>query len=460
MGIITLDFADNSQNGGGNMLLEFNATNYRSFKNTLTFSMVPAPKQKGLDYSILTEKIGSNEYKGLSSAVIYGPNASGKTNIIGAMDTFRSIILRGNINNTERTNTPNAASCVLEMIPFNGLSEVKPIEFGIKFIESGMFIEYHLHAKVGLFLQQNYAREISFEKLSINGTTVFERTNGLHLMNLSSIRKYLNNATSKNFDSIGEIAENALIPEELFLTNGFKSIVSKELSSIITEWFANKFMIIYQANAVQLTRRFANPKENTIYIEKTLNEAAEAFGISSNALGFKTLKSDEDMVLFSLFERGDVGMAVPAELFESYGTIRFINEFPLVIRALLTGSVLVIDEFDASIHPMALMNIINIFHNDDINKHHAQLIFNTHNPIFLNANLYRRDEIKFVERDDTTHESTHYALSDFKTSGASGVRKGEDYMKKYFINQYGAIKDVDFSTILESLTSEEVHTDE
>jgi len=103
---------------------------------------------------------------------------------------------------------------------------------------------------------------------------------------------------------------------------------------------------------------------------------------------------------------------------------------------------------------MALMNIINIFHNDDINIHHAQLIFNTHNPIFLNANLFRRDEIKFVERDDNTHVSEHYALSDFKTSGERGVRKGEDYMKNYFINQYGAIKDVDFSSILESIISE------
>ena len=104
---------------------------------------------------------------------------------------------------------------------------------------------------------------------------------------------------------------------------------------------------------------------------------------------------------------------------------------------------------------MALMNIINIFHNDDINKNRAQLIFNTHNPIFLNANLYRRDEIKFVERDDISHESSHYSLSDFKTSGSAGVRKGEDYMKNYFISQYGAIKDVDFSSIIESLISTE-----
>ena len=142
-------------------------------------------------------------------------------------------------------------------------------------------------------------------------------------------------------------------------------------------------------------------------------------------------------------------MAIPAEMFESYGTIRLITEFPLIIRAMLNGATLVMDEFDASIHPIALMSIINIFHNDDINKFHAQLIFNTHNPIFLNASLFRRDEIKFVERDDTTGFSTHYALSDFKT--AQGIRKGEDYMSNYFVSRYGAIKDIDFSPIMEEI---------
>ena len=139
-------------------------------------------------------------------------------------------------------------------------------------------------------------------------------------------------------------------------------------------------------------------------------------------------------------------------MFESYGTIRLITEYPLIIRALLTGGTLVMDEFDASIHPIALMSIINIFHNDDINKSHAQLIFNTHNPIFLNASLFRRDEIKFVERDDVNGHSTHYALSDFKT--AQGIRKGEDYMSNYFVSRYGAIKDIDFSPIMEKIMKE------
>ena len=106
------------------------------------------------------------------------------------------------------------------------------------------------------------------------------------------------------------------------------------------------------------------------------------------------------------------------------------------------------DEFDASLYPMALMSIVGAFHNDEINKKGAQLIFNTYNPIFLNRNIFRRDEIKFVDRDDNTGISNHYSLSDFGTSGPNGVRNTEDYMKNYLLNHYGSIRKIDFSNIL------------
>ena len=73
------------------------------------------------------------------------------------------------------------------------------------------------------------------------------------------------------------------------------------------------------------------------------------------------------------------------------------------------------------------------FHNDEINTKGAQLIFNTHNPIFLNNSLLRRDEIKFVEKGDTG--SILYSLSDFGTNGRKGVRNTEDYMKNYLYNE-------------------------
>ena len=129
-------------------------------------------------------------------------------------------------------------------------------------------------------------------------------------------------------------------------------------------------------------------------------------------------------------------------------TVRFLNIFPIISNAINSGATLVIDELDASIHPMVIMNIINIFHNDEININGAQLIFNTHNPIFLNGAILRRDEMKFVDKIDDS--SIHYSLSDFGTNGTKGVRNSEDYLKNYFINKYGAIKDIDFSDIFKN----------
>ena len=435
------------------MLLEFKASNYKSFKDELIFSLVPAPKQKGLDYSILEEAIGKKTYKGLCSAVIYGPNASGKTNIIGAMDTFKSIVLRGNIRNEDNKNEPNAAASALELIPNSSIDQAEPVGFGIKFITENQLIEYDFSMDLGKFLETDHPRRILSERLSVNHSLIFLRDRGLEFGNLQVIQEFLVNAFERNEDGAVALAKSNLNEEELFLMNGFKTMFSAKLVAFIRSWLEQKFMVVYRADAMQLIRKLNDPQKKSVYVEKTLNEAASYFGINSNALGYAIEGESSEAKLFSVFGEQKKGVAIPAELFESYGTIRFVNMFPLIVNALLNGGILIVDEFDASIHPMALMNIINIFHNDELNIHHAQLIFNTHNPIFLNANLYRRDEIKFVERDDESHFSYHYSLSDFGTTGKDGVRKNEDYMKNYFVDRYGAIKDIDFAPVFEKLMS-------
>lgn len=435
------------------MLLKFSASNYKSFKDKFEFSLVPAPKQKGLDYSIMEEKIGKDSYKGLCSAIIYGPNASGKTNIIGAMDTFKTIVLRGHIRNVEGKSEPNAASGLLELIPNSSSEEPLPVSFSIRFITKGTLIDYAFSADLGIFLEAEHPRRIISETLSVNETMIFSRGDTLEFGSLEVIEPYLINAFAQNEEGAIALAKSNLVDEELFLINGFKNMFSAKLTALITEWIDHRFMVIYRADAMQVIRKFSDPKKKSVYVEKTLNEAASYFGINSNGLGYVVEGESNEASLCSLLKRSSKGIVLPAELFESYGTLRFVNMFPLVVNALLNGGTLVVDEFDASIHPMALMNMINIFHNDEINVHHAQLIFNTHNPIFLNSNLYRRDEIKFVERDDDTLTSSHYSLSDFGTAGKGGVRKNEDYMKNYFVDRYGAIKDIDFSPIFEELLS-------
>lgn len=436
------------------MLLEFKTENYKSFQDEISFSMIPAPKQKGLDYSVFEEVIDKKKINAICSSVIYGPNASGKTNIIGAMDTMRAIVLRGNILNVNES-YPNEAANYLELIPNNKLTERRPVKFFIAFTEDGYHIEYSFSMNIGFFLEKDFKRYIERETLNINGKKIFDR--GLEKFELNYSKKIpgLSNINFKESNNLHEVILNSLNDSELFLMNGFKLIISRQLVELIQNWFKNKFMVVYKANAVELIRRFEDTDSPGFYVEKTTSEAAKIFGLNSNAVGYMISDEDQKTKLCSVLDdqNSDQKIIINAKTFESYGTIRFINLFPLVIKAMYTGGTLIIDEFDASIHPMALMNIINIFHDDEINVHHAQLIFDTHNPIFLNSNLFRRDEIKFIERDENNFKSDLYSLSDFGTAGKNGVRKNEDYMKNYFISRYGAINDIDFSPVFRELIS-------
>lgn len=439
------------------MLIEFKTRNYKSFLDETTFSMIAAPKQKGLGYSVYERKINSKTIKVLSSSVIYGPNAAGKTNIISAMDTLRSIILRGHIRNAEENSFANPAAGALELIPNNLRIEPLPVDFYIDFLDGDFRFQYYLSLDLGRFLDNEYKRKVLRESLYINESMVFTREKNVNFGDLNGFNNYLSDIIKLNLNSTIDIAQTSLIDDELFLTNGFKLIFSTSIVKLITDWFTNQFMVICRADSVQLIQRFSDPKKKTVYIEKTTNEAAKLFGADANAIGYVINEDESQPKLCSLFSsvKGKKNIALAAEIFESYGTIRFINTFPLVMRAIKTGGILIIDEFDASIHPMALMSIINIFHNDEINIKHAQLVFNTHNPIFLNSNLFRRDEIKFVERNDDNHTSVIYSLADFGTSGNNGVRLHEDYLKNYFISRYGAIKNIDFTPIFEELLTEE-----
>lgn len=433
------------------MLLEFRTKNFKSFQDELVFTMIPAPKQKGLDYSILKEKIGNKIHKGLSSAVIYGPNASGKTNIIGAMDVMKNIVLRGHIRNVDIKFHANPASTQLEYIPNKDNLNNDPVDFGIKFIDKGYLIEYKMSMDLGRFLDDEYKRRVVSEILYVDEKVIFVREKEeIEFPSAPEIiKKFIDTFDSSEAQVAIKLVQKNLNREELFLMNGFKNMFSSSLVSVISNWFEEKFMVFCRADSLQV--KPSNSKKATLYLSNVMNQAARIFGVNSNALGYLQYDEDSEPKLVSLVGGDEGNRPVQAEDFESFGTIRFVNMFPIVRNALLLGGTLIVDEFDASIHPIALMSLVNVFHNDELNKKNAQLIFNTHNPIFLNSNLFRRDEIKFVERDDVTFRSNHYSLSDFGTSGREGVRNGGDYMKNYFVNQYGAIKDIDFTSVFENL---------
>ncbi|MBO5008970.1 MAG: AAA family ATPase [Clostridia bacterium] len=427
------------------MLLDFKFKNFKTFQEETLFSMTPAQKIKDIEYSVLKTKIGKKEYKGLSSAVIYGPNASGKTNIISALEVFKSIVLKGNIKNGDYVfASANEAIRKLELIPNLSLNTPSPVEFEIKFIDNGVLYQYGIKVDLGVFLDGEYNRKILNETLSVNEKMIFTRSSSLEIGDVNDISDMLIAAFDKKASE--NMAQSNLNDEELFLTGMFKSLYSSQIVNNITDWFRDKCKVFLRANFMMISPSAENVKTNHAFIDNTFQRAIKHFGIHGNEIVYMKSKESNDMTPYSILSDDK---AVPVDIFESYGTERFLNIFPLIVQTLQTGSTLIVDEFDASLHPMALMSIVGAFHNDEINKKGAQLIFNTHNPIFLNKNLFRRDEIKFVDRDDNTGISNHYSLSDFGTSGPNGVRNTEDYMKNYFINRYGSIRNIDFSDILE-----------
>lgn len=425
------------------MLLDFRIQNYKSFCEETRLSMMADPEQKGLDYSLFNIKNHDRDMSCLCSSVIYGPNAAGKSTVISAMDTFRSIVLRGNIRNSESNGSPNHAASNLSLIPNQMLTQPKPVGFFIDFLVDSYRIQYSIEMDLGLFLDTKHERDILSEVLTVNGCTIFERQSGsLKVEPCKDLAPLFSKTATTDNASAVMIAAESLNREELFLTGGFRIIFSHALVKLITDWFSIQLIVVYQADGSQLERYLSSMNENSGYISETLRDAIKLFGVTANPVRYVT-ERDCDAEFVSQIDFGDSHPAeLPAEIYESYGTVRFISLFPLVIRAIETGATLVVDDFDASIHPMAIMNILNLFHNDALNTKHAQLVFVTHNPVYLNSNLLRRDEIKFVERDSDDHTSTLFALSDFGT----GIGEDEDFFKRYLENMYGALPEVDFST--------------
>lgn len=436
------------------MLISFAAENFKSFGDRLQFSLEKAPRLTELGYSVVEKRFGSKKKKILCSSVIYGPNAAGKSNIIGAVEVFKQIVLRGHVRNSDPQGI-EAASSRLELIP-NASRENQPVSFSILFEEQDILFSYSCAFDCGEFLSRSHRRTILTEELKIQDKLIFFRDGMTLEFGSLTVLKNLQFLSLDITENIKDVAKASLAEDEFFLENGFKTIISQKLMQVFNRFLNEKLIVIPRANCLYyVPKRSAElMTPRSIAIDDTINTAARLFGVTASSLGFLA-DSEGNEELVSLIKTQGKTLTIPAELFESYGTVRFANLFPLLLGALRTGQTLVIDEFDASIHPVALMSIISLFHNDEINRHHAQLIFNTHNPIFLNRNIFRRDEITLVERNSETDFSECYRLSDFGTAGKQAVTLSDNYMEKYMDCHYGAICEVDFSELFGQILHEQ-----
>lgn len=432
------------------MLLNFSCENFKSFRNGFQFNMIPEKRMTELDYSILAETVSGKEESGLSASVIYGPNAAGKTTIVNAMSCMRQIVLRGSIRDASDDRSGDHVSSELTLAPFAFRNDVVPVRFDVTFTSNGIKVRYVLAVFLGSFLDKSTGRYIDREQLYVNDSFVFDRTKDtVEKLKLDGIAHLLNVGYSlKDSEKTRQTMSNNTTSDSLLLVTDFNSFCSKKLVKDIRQWFEDQFIVV---NSSDRTRFYPGMPEDDgrAMINVYINKIAQEAGIIGSDFAYVNDPETHSTKLISVLQKTDNTLyGLDADKIESVGTMRLISIMPVIISALRRGAVLVMDELDASLHPMIVMNLISIFHNDGVNKKGAQLIFNTHNPIYLNHRLLRRDEIKFVERDKESKSSSLYALSDFKANGEASVRKTSDYMKNYFISRYGAIEDIDFTDII------------
>lgn len=433
------------------MLLEFKIKNFRSFYEESVLSMLASRQREHSEFLIMTE---NNTHRVLPSAVIYGPNASGKTSLILALALLKEMVLTGNI----RQSQDNQLISIIELFPFihDYQKFTEPIGLEITFLYEEMEITYGIEFKAG-FKDDDMPseRKIVLEYLIVESVEIFKRTvNGITLARNSKALKFYKDKPKASLLEILEkqINEN-LEASDLFLSNAFKSAVNSELAHKAIRWFAfklltyinfdeSKFAILIPDKIQKGEIRLQNGIMNALlkHVDFGPQDVAYVIDNNENSKQKTTLRSKYHISGRS----GNEEIDVLSDLFESKGTLKILKFALPFISALENGNVLVIDELDSSLHPDLIAGIIKVFNNQEINTKGAQLIFNTHNPIYLNRNLFRRDQIVFIAKDRETYESELYTLADFKTYGEKSVREDERYMKNYISGKYGALPFVDF----------------
>ena len=167
------------------------------------------------------------------------------------------------------------------------------------------------------------------------------------------------------------------------------------------------------------------PKEVRESIERTMREDKESEFISDVLTTHRKYDANKNYM-------GDIQFSIETE--ESSGTKKFFALTGPVIDCLENGYVLLVDELDSKLHPNLVCKIVSLFNSKELNQHNAQLIFNTHDTNLLSAELFRRDQIWFTEK-DRFGVATLFSLADFK----SEVRKNEKFEDNYIRGKYGAV---------------------
>ena len=400
-----------------------------------------ASKQRTPDY-VFREK----GLRILPSSVIYGANASGKSNIIMSLALMKEIVMQGSLEGS------SPVLQHLELYPFIHCQEQSPMFFEIEFTNGGSHFLFSFEVMAERLKKGK--RQIISEQLWIGNNKkiiqIYKRDKDRVIMKRDKKVLSLINYDVKLLNQFEEKINENLSPTKLFLSNAFKTVISSEIADKVIDFFSNKLLVVSDFTLKKMNLSLSGsdiPDKDSLLVNNIVDSFIKCSDFGPQQILFKPTKTDDEqhsaeMQLVSIYESGSRSVIVPAELMESRGTLKLID-FAVPFQDLFSkGGVMVLDEFDAAIHPELIKGFIVLFNDPYVNAKGAQLIFTSHNPIYLNNKIFRRDQIKFVEKDKDTYESIIYSLDKF---GSTEVRNDENYLLNYFKGNYGALPYVDFS---------------
>lgn len=383
------------------MLLQFSVTNHRSIKEQAVISM-KATKDTSLKESLISPD-GKKEL--VPVMAIYGANAAGKSNVLHALMRMWEMVcgkyaqpLKGEKLPQEPFGFTRDASAPTEfeiIYYYNGIKYA----YGFTFNKEYILTEYLYHWPNGrealIFSRegsQYQFRENIQEQMTLAGRT---SENRLYLV---SSNEWNCAQTEKAYRWFTEKVKNLM---------GTESDIQKTLS-VIQRGGEEKKRVLREMMVADLGIRdviVTGPKDAPVvaavhYLKDSNGETAAY-----------------SMPLWQ----------------ESMGTQRFFSRIGLWMEALETGSLLLVDEIESSMHPLLTRHLIEMLQDSEINTKKAQLIFTTHDTGLLDSKLLRRDQIWFAEKDEKTMQTDIYALTDFSP------RKGENIARGYLQGRYGAI---------------------
>ena len=392
------------------MLCQFTVKNYKSIRDEVTFDMQAAAISEHKDRII--EDVDGELY--LPVSAIYGPNGGGKSNVLAALHTLVAKILRplyATEDNEERAFFQKRI--IVEPFAFSECKN-EPTEFELFFRTDLAEYRYILHVKRDVVVYESLDR-VKLE--TGRRSALFTRDeNGAELKGAFAKLKVSE-----------DLSKTLTLLSYLGIAYKGNTVVKDVLN-----WFEYGVDFLNYGNPIQELRMAISTSEDVKHLMLDMIQEMDL-----DIVDFRVEEKENDRIeVFTKHLVDDVETELSLSD-ESSGTKKLFGLLPFIAASLLDGTVLVIDELDAKIHPVLLRHIIMMFNDMEINKHKAQLIFTSHDLSTMNNDVFRRDEIWFVAK-GKAQNSLLYSLVEFKDAKGSSVRNDEKYDKRYLEGRYGA----------------------